>query len=176
VVGWASDIEAWTMADLKDHFRMGYAPNNCTMIVAGAVREADVLRLAKKYFETIPAHTPPPPLRTKEPEQQGERRVNLKRPAQAPLLVFAHHARPNTRHPPSIWHVLAMAIRGCTNAWWMPINPSSVSTSQIGISTPGCLPSARRCAGRLNAAGEGSTMNSPADPRRRGEDELTKVT
>jgi len=98
VVGWASDIEAWTMADLKDHFRMGYAPNNCTMIVAGAVREADVLQLAKKYFETIPSHTPPPPLRTKEPEQQGERRVTVRKPAQAPLLMAAYHT-PEAKHP-----------------------------------------------------------------------------
>jgi zinc protease len=97
VVGWASDIEAWTMADLKDHFKMGYAPNNCTVIVAGAVREADVLRLAKKYFETIPSHTPPPPVRTKEPEQLGERRVTVRKPAQAPLLMAAYHT-PEAKH------------------------------------------------------------------------------
>ena len=37
VVGWPSDIEAWTMEDLKNHFRMGYAPNNCIMVVVGDV-------------------------------------------------------------------------------------------------------------------------------------------
>ena len=37
VVGWPSDIESWTMDDLKNHFRMGYAPNNCVMVVVGDV-------------------------------------------------------------------------------------------------------------------------------------------
>src|SRR5271169_1191879 len=38
VVGWPSDIESWTMDDLKSHFRMGYAPNNCVMVLVGDVR------------------------------------------------------------------------------------------------------------------------------------------
>ena len=43
VVGWPSDIEAWSMDDLKTHFRMGYAPNNCTLVLVGrcAVRPGD---------------------------------------------------------------------------------------------------------------------------------------
>src|SRR5450756_2168327 len=32
VVGWPSDIESWSMDDLKNHFRMGYAPNNLSLI------------------------------------------------------------------------------------------------------------------------------------------------
>jgi zinc protease len=98
VIGWASDIEAWTMADLKEHFRMGYTPSNCTMIVTGDVREPEVLRLARKYFEPIPSHAPPPPLRTKEPPQLGERRVSIRKPAQSPLLLAAYHT-PEARHP-----------------------------------------------------------------------------
>ena len=97
VIGWASDIEAWTLTDLKEHFRMGYAPNNCTVVVTGAVREADVLRLARKYFEPIPSHTPPPPVRTKEPEQLGERRVTVRKVAQSPILMAAYHT-PEAKH------------------------------------------------------------------------------
>src|ERR1700722_15476591 len=43
VVGWPSDIESWTMADLKSYFKIGYAPNNCTMVVVGDVSTAKVL-------------------------------------------------------------------------------------------------------------------------------------
>jgi zinc protease len=35
VVGWMSDIEHWTIADLKHHFEMGYSPSNATMVVVG---------------------------------------------------------------------------------------------------------------------------------------------
>ena len=97
VVGWASDIEAWTLADLREHFRMGYAPNNCTVVVTGAVSEAEVLRLARKHLEPIPSQKPPPPVRTKEPEQLGERRVTIHKPAQAPILMTAYHT-PEAKH------------------------------------------------------------------------------
>jgi zinc protease len=32
VVGWPSDIKAWSMDDLKSWFKMGYAPNNCVLV------------------------------------------------------------------------------------------------------------------------------------------------
>ncbi len=92
VVGWPTDIEAWTMDDLKAYFAMGYSPSNATMVVVGAVKAADVFRLAEKYMETIPAHTPPPPVRTKEPAQIGERRVSVDKFAQLPLLEIGYHA------------------------------------------------------------------------------------
>ena len=91
VVGWPSDIESWTMEDLKSHFRMGYAPNNCTMVVVGDVSTQNVIALAKKYIEPIPRHDPPPPVRTKEPVQQGERRVVVKKAAQLPIQMIAYH-------------------------------------------------------------------------------------
>jgi zinc protease len=98
VIGWPSDIEAWTMDDLKSHFRMGYAPNNCVMVVVGDVSNSQALALAKKYIGPIPRQDPPPPLRTKEPEQLGERRVTVQRPAQLPLELVAFHV-PESQHP-----------------------------------------------------------------------------
>lgn len=97
VVGWASDIESWTMDDLKAHFRMGYAPNNCVAVVVGDVKAGDVVALAKKYLEPIPPHDPPPAVRTKEPPQSGERRVEVRRPAQLPILMTAFHV-PESGH------------------------------------------------------------------------------
>jgi len=91
VVGWPSDIESWTMDDLKHHFRMGYAPNNCVMVVVGDVSTPNVIDLAKKYIEPIPRQDPPPPVRTKEPEQLGERRVTVVKPAQLPIEMVAFH-------------------------------------------------------------------------------------
>ena len=98
VVGWPSDIESWTMDDLKNHFRMGYAPNNCVMVVVGDVSTPEVISLAKKYIEPIPRQDPPPPVRTKEPEQLGERRVTVVKPAQLPIEMVAYHV-PETNSP-----------------------------------------------------------------------------
>jgi zinc protease len=98
VVGWMVDIENWKMEDLKNHFRMGYSPSNATMVVAGAAKKEEVVRLAQKYIEPIEPHDPPPPVTTKEPEQQGERRVVIRKEANLPVLAMGYHV-PETKHP-----------------------------------------------------------------------------
>ncbi|HSP78758.1 MAG TPA: pitrilysin family protein, partial [Myxococcaceae bacterium] len=91
VIGWPSDIEGWKQEDLERYFRTYYAPNNATLIVAGAVTAEEVFALAEKYLEPIPAQPAPEPVRTREPPQQGERRVVVRKLAQAPLLQVAFH-------------------------------------------------------------------------------------
>jgi zinc protease len=91
VIGWASDIESWTIEDLKTHFRMGYAPNNCVVVVVGAVATAEVMELAREFLEPIPKQEPPPVVRTVEPPQRGERRVIVRKQAQLPLQMISYH-------------------------------------------------------------------------------------
>jgi zinc protease len=91
-IGWPSDILSWTSDDLTKFFTTYYAPNNCTLVITGDVEPEAVFALARKYFEPIPAQAPPPPIRTIEPEQQGERRVVVEARAQTPLLQFAYHS------------------------------------------------------------------------------------
>jgi zinc protease len=98
VVGWPSDIESWTMDDLRAHYKTGYAPNNCVMVVVGDVTDENVMALAKKYIEPIPSQPPPPVVRTKEPEQLGERRVVVRKPAQLPIQLVAFHT-PDAKDP-----------------------------------------------------------------------------
>jgi zinc protease len=98
VIGWASDIETWTMDDLKHHFEMGYAPNNATMVVVGDVSPEEIFQLCEKYIEPIPQHAPPPPINTVEPEQLGERRLVVHKQAELPLLMIGYHV-PKTDNP-----------------------------------------------------------------------------
>jgi zinc protease len=98
VIGWMSDIEHWTMADLKHHFEMGYSPNNATMVVVGDVSAEEIFQMCERYIEPIPTHAPPPPVTTAEPPQLGERRLIVQKPAQLPLLMIAYHV-PQTNNP-----------------------------------------------------------------------------
>jgi zinc protease len=98
VVGWMSDIEHWTMEQLKHHFEMGYSPNNATMVVAGDVSPEEIFQLCEKYIEPIPTHAPPPPVTTAEPDQLGERRLVVRKPSQLPLVLVAYHI-PQTNNP-----------------------------------------------------------------------------
>jgi len=98
VVGWMSDIEHWTMEQLKHHFEMGYSPNNATMVVVGDASPEEIFQLCEKFIEPIPTHAPPPPVTTVEPEQLGERRLLVRKQAQLPLLMLAYHL-PQTNSP-----------------------------------------------------------------------------
>jgi zinc protease len=98
VIGWMSDIEHWTMDDLKHHFEMGYSPSNATMVVVGDVSPEEIFQLSEQYIEPIPSHAPPPPVTTLEPEQLGERRLVVHKPAELPLLMIGYHV-PQTNNP-----------------------------------------------------------------------------
>ena len=91
-IGWPSDIMSWRIEDLKKFFATYYAPNNCTLVLVGDVDAKSVIALARKYFESIPSQPPPEPVRTKEPEQTGERRVDISAEGQTPLVQFAYHS------------------------------------------------------------------------------------
>ncbi len=91
-IGWPSDIESWKQEDLERYFRTYYAPNNATLIVVGAVTPEQIFTLAEKYLAPIPAQPEPEPVRTQEPPQLGERRVTVRKLAQAPLLQMAFHS------------------------------------------------------------------------------------
>jgi predicted Zn-dependent peptidase len=77
VVGWASDIPMYTLAQAKEYFATYYAPNNITGVLVGDFRAAEVKPLLERYFGRIPrGAVPPPPVVTLEPRQLGEKRFN----------------------------------------------------------------------------------------------------
>lgn len=74
VIGWSSDVENLSMQQATDYYRTWYGPGNVTAIVAGDVKEKEVLKLAKTYFGRMEAREDPPDIVTLEPEQVGEKR------------------------------------------------------------------------------------------------------
>ena len=50
VIGWRREIEQLNAADASAFYRRFYAPDNAVLVVAGAVRMADVLPLAKRHY------------------------------------------------------------------------------------------------------------------------------
>lgn len=99
VVGHMSDLESITRRDVENYFRKYYGPSNLTVGIVGDVRPAQVFEMAELYFGNIPSEPKPEPIRTKEPEQWGERRVEVVAQSQ-PILILGYH-RPNMRHADS---------------------------------------------------------------------------
>ncbi|GLX78616.1 peptidase M16 [Thalassotalea insulae] len=98
VIGHQSDIDNWSLDDLRKYHKTYYAPNNAVVVIAGDVTVAQVKQLAKQYFEPIPAQDAPRKVHTVEPEQKGERRVYLqKQSVTTPNILMAYHV-PETQH------------------------------------------------------------------------------
>jgi zinc protease len=82
-IGWRSDIENVPIQKLRDFYNTFYWPNNATVTVIGDLDKTNALTLIKKYYgEITSSPNPIPQVYTTEPEQQGLRRVELKRPGQ----------------------------------------------------------------------------------------------
>jgi len=96
VIGYESDIQNWKKEDLQKYFDTYYAPNNGVLVMVGDISLKDVKKLTEKYIEPIPAHEPPRPVHTVEPEQPGERRVLVKKDVSSPTVMIAYHV-PETK-------------------------------------------------------------------------------
>jgi len=99
VIGWKDDLRAITRDDLYRHYRTYYHPGNALVVAVGAFDSDRTLDLIRRAFEPVPPGDPPPPVRSREPEQEGERRVVLRRPGGATsYLQIAYHV-PAAPHP-----------------------------------------------------------------------------
>jgi predicted Zn-dependent peptidase len=97
VIGYEDDMKNWTQQDLERYFKTYYAPNNCVVVVSGAMKFENVKALAEQYLEPIPAQPAPPKIHIKEPVQTGERRITVQKEVSNPYLVVGYHA-PEAKH------------------------------------------------------------------------------
>ncbi len=97
IIGHMSDIQNYTRDKALEYYKTYYVPSNMTISIVGDVKAKDVFKMAEKYWERIPFSPPPPALATIEPEQQGERRIELEDPAQ-PFFSVGWHV-PEETHP-----------------------------------------------------------------------------
>jgi len=97
IIGWPSDVQSLDREATERFFRTHYSPANTVLTVVGDVRPEEALPVLKKYFERIPRQVLPPPLRTAEPDQPGERRLEVVADANPQLIIGFH--KPNPPHP-----------------------------------------------------------------------------
>jgi zinc protease len=81
-----------TRDDLYRYYRRNYVPNNATIVVVGDVETDDVFRRVEKQFGGIQAGPTPRRVHVGEPEQLGERRIEIAREGTTAYLKLAYHA------------------------------------------------------------------------------------
>jgi zinc protease len=101
VIGSMADLDAASVAEVRDFYDRWYRPNNATLVVVGDTSLDEVLPSVRRWFGEFepgpdPEPLPPPP---NSPRSDGERRVELEdRLAQLPLTYVAWNAPP-AGHP-----------------------------------------------------------------------------
>ena len=69
-----ADLDAATLADVREFFNTYYVPSNAVLLILGDVETEEAFALAKSYFEGIPSIPTPVQADTTEPAQTEERR------------------------------------------------------------------------------------------------------
>ncbi len=110
-IGWKSDIQTIKPAQLMEFFETYYTPSNMVISIVGDVQPDEAISLAEKYFGRLPARPIAGRIRTVEPPQAGERRVEVEWNAN-PYVVLGYH-RPAVDHEDAVvFDVISFLLSG----------------------------------------------------------------
>jgi zinc protease len=91
-IGWLTDVEQVTRDEAYRFYRRFYHPGNAVLAVVGDVDAARAVEEVRRRFGALPAEGDSGAVRTVEPEQDGQRRVVVRRPGPHALLMAAWRA------------------------------------------------------------------------------------
>ncbi len=130
VIGYASDIQTYTMTDAKQFYETQYVPTNMVTAIVGDIQPKTVIPLLEKYFGRIPAGSPPPPIRTVEPKSITEKTVILQDLSQ-PLYLEGYHKPAATHADQPVYDAIDDIL---TNGRTSRLFRSLVRDKQIAVS------------------------------------------
>jgi len=94
-IGSMTDLNAASLQDVTDFFRIYYAPSNAVLTLVGDFDPDDALAKVKKYFGPVPAQPAPPKVDLAEEPHYGERSETIYDPlARLPQVILAYHIPP----------------------------------------------------------------------------------
>lgn len=91
-IGSQEDLSAATLDDVKEFFRLYYAPNNASLVVAGDFDPTSVRGLVEKYFGSIPPGPPIDRLMKWSPVIEKPREVVAEDDVTLPRIYYAWHS------------------------------------------------------------------------------------
>lgn len=90
-IGSMEDLNAASVEDVSQFFKMYYAPNNAVLTLVGDFKTAEALAKVRANFESIPRQPDPPIVDMTEPQQKAERRASVDDVlARAPRIDIAY--------------------------------------------------------------------------------------
>jgi zinc protease len=115
VIGSMADLSAASLEDVKEFFRQYYAPNNASIVIAGAVNTDSVRRLVRQYFGSIPrgptiTRPTPPRFTVRDTAIVAEDRVQL------PRLYLGWHTVNSAHRDAAPLDLLSYILTGARNS------------------------------------------------------------
>ncbi len=90
-IGFKNDIKNWTIEDIREFHSNYYQPSNAIVVVAGDIDAKTVFDETEKYFGDIKSKKViNPSAHQVEPEQDGAKRVYLKKDSEVEMLAIAY--------------------------------------------------------------------------------------
>lgn len=109
-IGWMDDIAALTLDDCLAFYRTWYAPNNATLVVAGAIDAPTLIERVTAAYGHLAPQPIPAVAPISEPRQTEIRRLERHLPLSADRLVMGYHAPAATDPSAAALEVLNEAL------------------------------------------------------------------
>ncbi len=133
IIGWPSDIAMLNRNKAKEFFKIHYAPNNSVMVIVGDINIENTIKLIDKYFGDIPSQPLPDEVTVREPEQEGERRIEVEFDAEPQMMIGFH--KPTIPHFDDyvLDMISAILSDGRTSRFYKNIVEQSIAVSADSI-------------------------------------------
>ncbi len=132
-----ADLDAATLADVRNFFHTYYAPDNAVLLMLGDFDPAEAFALAKRYFDDIPPHPLPPRPDVSEPPQTEERRGEVEEKfGPLPAMAIGYTAPP--RGAPD-WRAFTILDRVLHGGRAGRVHRQLVLEKQIAVETDGSV-------------------------------------
>lgn len=91
VIGWPSEVESITRDDVREFYKVHYAPDNARIVLVGDFDSDKIVGMANRYFGHLPRGAKKPPLIiTEEPKPISVRRLNAEADTNPSVRVRFH--------------------------------------------------------------------------------------
>ncbi|RUT51160.1 M16 family metallopeptidase [Campylobacter fetus] len=93
-IGFFTDIQNWSIDDIKAFWQKYYQPKNAFLMITGDIDEQTAFDISKKHFEHIKNGKDIPNFYFKEPEQNGKKEVVLRKQSDVEMVAIAYKIPP----------------------------------------------------------------------------------
>ena len=136
-IGWRSDIENIQPDGLRHFYDTFYWPNNATVSIIGDIDRVEVMNMVSNRFGEIKrSPIDIPNVGTREPEQAGERRVEVKMAGQLGAVMLAYKSPSALEKDTDALDTLAMVLtRGKSSRLFRYLTDQGLTTHVMGTTS-----------------------------------------